>query len=89
MSLHLIMISLEFFWNVYLTLSELNDPLIIGEDVNLALVSWIGQILNEETCHFMCNLSNKEKLCWIERETLSTFGRPLKLKVDISLTFPA
>lgn len=49
MSLHLIMISLEFLLNLYLTLSELNGPLIIGEDVNLALAPCIGQILSEET----------------------------------------
>lgn len=47
MSLHLIMISLEFLLNLYLTLSELNGPLIIGEDVNLS--PCIGQILSEET----------------------------------------
>ena len=48
MSLHLIMISLEFLLNLYLTLSELNGPLVTGEDVNLALAPYIGQILSEE-----------------------------------------
>lgn len=43
------MISPEFILNLYLTLSELNGPLIIGEDVNLALAPCIGRILNEET----------------------------------------
>lgn len=49
MSLHLIMISLEFLLNLYLTLSEFNGPLIITEDVNLALAPCTGQILSEET----------------------------------------
>lgn len=49
MSLHLIMISLEFLLNLYLTLSELNGPLIIGDDVNSALAPCIGQILSDKS----------------------------------------
>lgn len=49
MSLHLIMISLEFLLNLYLTLSELNGPLIIGDHVNSALAPRIGKILSEKS----------------------------------------
>lgn len=49
MSLDLIMISLEFLLHLYLTLSELNGPLIIGEDVNLALALCTGQVLCGKT----------------------------------------
>lgn len=40
------MISLEFLLNLYLTLSEPNGPLIIGDNVNSALAPYIGQILS-------------------------------------------
>lgn len=49
MSLHLIMISPEFLLNSYFTLSELNDPFIIGEDVNEASAPCFGPVLSEET----------------------------------------
>lgn len=49
MFLHLIMISPEFLLNLYFTLSELNGPFIIGEDVNLASAPCIGPTPSEET----------------------------------------